>query len=388
VTATSRRSARIAEIAGAGEVSPQEDGWEDSLHVAAQACRLAVSDAGLEHKDVDGLVTGYSLTDPYPFFSSALSERLGLDPLFQQTVTLGGATGVAMLQVAAMAVESGTCSRVLVVWGDRRRRRGDGAVRDRFTEIALHPTDEAPSGATIPAMYALAAARYLHDHCATPEDLAEVVVHSRRAAALTERATRRDLMTVEQVLAARTVARPLTVPQCALVGDFGVAFVLTRPEALPSAGGRPRVAIRGFGQSTTHEYLSTAPTDLTLGAGRAIRRAMARAGTSLSDLDFAELYDCFSVTTLLLIDALGLSAPGRAAELLRSGRLSHGGELPVNTHGGLLSYGAGGGSLVVEAVRQLQGHAGAGQVEGASTALVHNLGGILSLHASAVLESY
>jgi acetyl-CoA acetyltransferase len=373
-------------IAGVGEAPrdvPQDLG---ALDMCAEAVARALADAGLGKADADGLITGYTLSEPYPFFSSALAERIGVNPRFQQTLSLGGATGTALVQSAAAALKAGYCSTAVVVWGDSRSAgAASGRMVETFAEIATHPDYEAPYGASIPAMYALVSQRFMNERQVTEEDLAQVAVQARAHAMRHPNASRRDQISVDDVLSSPMVASPLHVLDCCLITDFAVAIVLTTKDRVGALDAQRCVEVLGTGQGFTHEFLTAAPDQPGAGAGPAVSTALAEAGLQLADLDFAELYDCFTITTLILLEEMGFCGPGDGAALMRSGVTALGGQMPVNTHGGLLSYGSGGITLVAEAVTQLRQEAGDRQVKGAEVGLVHNLGGILSLHVSLAL---
>jgi acetyl-CoA acetyltransferase len=374
-------------ISGIGEAPRTAPRGAGSLDLCADAIVAALNDAGIEKGRVDGLLTGYTLSEPYPFYSSALAERLGVRPSFQQTICLGGATGAALVESAAMALRTGRCTTAVVVWGDNRSSSPEpGQMVARFAEIGTQPDFEMPQGASIPAMYALVAERHMATFGTTQEDLAAVAVAARGNAALHPNAVKRTRITVEDVLASPDVATPLHVLDCCLITDFAVALVLTaRGPGAPLDDDTRAVRLLGYGQGFTHEFLSKAPRRPGQGAAVAAHSALKMAGVRLADLDFVELYDCFTITPLILLEEIGFCGPGESGDMIRSGATNLAGHLPMNTHGGLLSYGSGGITHIAEAVTQLRGEAGARQVKDAELGLVHNLGGILSLHVTLVL---
>jgi len=249
---------------------------------------------------------------------------------------------------------------------------------------------EAPYGPLYPiSLYAMAAQRYLHAYGATREQLAEVAVAAREWARLNPAAYRFDAgpLSVDDVLAAPVVSSPLTTADCCLVTDGGGAVVLTaldRARDLP----RPPVRVLGYGECTTGTSM-TAVDDLTVtGAVESGRAAFGAAGLNPSDVDVAQVYDSFTITVLLTLEALGFCGRGEAAAWVGDGRIRPGGGFPLDTSGGGLSYchpGQFGVLLLVEAVRQLRGEAAARQVPGAEVALAHGTGGVLSTHATVLL---
>ena len=183
----------------------------------------------------------------------------------------------------------------------------------------------------MPAYYALLAARYLHETGAREEDLAALAVLMRRHATDTPGAHLTDPMTVEDVMTSPPIATPLKRLDCCPVSDGAAAVVLTADEA--------PVRVAGAAQAHTHQHLTEAPDDAAEGAQIATRGALAQAGRRLGEVAHLAIYDSFTVTLAMLLEAIGVSEPGRAGADAREGRFDRGGPLPLNTHGGLLSYG-------------------------------------------------
>lgn len=357
-----------------------------TLSLMGEAATAALEEAGLERTAIDGLVTGYSTTMPHLMLSTVFAETIGLRPAYAHSVQLGGATGAVMLMLGDLLVRSGEVRNLLVVAGENRLT---GQTRtDAIQTLAQvgHPDGEAPLGATVPAYYALAASRYLHDTGASEEDLAELAVLMRRHAADTHGAHLSAPITVAEVMASKPIASPLKLLDCCPISDGAAAVVLS---AAPPEG--PAVRIAGAAQAHTHQHISEAPDDIAAGARSASARALQRAGIDLSTVGYLAIYDSFTVTLALLLEALGISAPGEAGRDARAGRFGRNGPIPLNTHGGLLSYGhcgvAGALAHFAEAVRQMTGRSGARQIPGEpGHALYHGDGGVLSSHASIVLE--
>ena len=198
----------------------------------------------------------------------------------------------------------------------------------------------------------------------------------------------RQPLTVEDVLASRMIADPLRLLDCSLVSDGGAAVVLARSE---EAGDRPHrpVYLLGAGEGHGHEHISQAEDLTSSHARQAGERAYAMAGLGPQDIDFIELYDCFTPVVLIELEDLGFCGRGEAGAFVAEGHTRLGGSLPMNTHGGLLSHSHPGnpGAMfaLTEAVRQLRGEAGERQVADAEVALIHAQGGILSSHCTAIL---
>ncbi|RYG87214.1 MAG: thiolase family protein, partial [Alphaproteobacteria bacterium] len=247
---------------------------------------------------------------------------------------------------------------------------------------------ERPFGPLIPAMYALAANRHMHEYGTTPEQLAEVAVTMRRHAGLNPNAQARDPITIDDVLNSKMIATPLHMLDCSLVSDGGGALVVSRADAARDMRRRP-VELLGAGEGHLNEHIHQAPSLTTTGARISGARAFDMAGLTPREMDFAMLYDCFTITALLQLEDLGFCKAGEGGPFVANGGIGLGGRLPVNTHGGLLSHGhpgrPGGIFHIIEAVRQLRGECGDRQVEAASLGLVHGNGGILSTHSTLIL---
>lgn len=350
------------------------------LGLQTQAVTRALADAGLTLADVDGLAT----TGVSRFSATSLAEHLGLQPAWTDSTFAGGSAFEMFVARAAQAIEAGQCHTVVISFASNQRStrsRSLGGVYEPWTPEAQL---EAPYDPLYPASYyAMAAQAYLHRHAHERDALAEVAVAAREWALLNPAAFRYGAgpLTVDDVLAAQPLSTPLTVADCCLVTDGGGAVVLTsleRARDLP----KPPVVVLGYGESTTNASM-TAVDDLTVtGAVASGAAAFGRAGLTPGDVDVAQLYDSFTITVLLTLEALGFCEPGAAPAYVRDR------SLPLNTSGGGLSYchpGQFGVLLLVEAVRQLRGECGARQVADAEIALAHGTGGILSTHATVLL---
>lgn len=357
----------------------------DTLDLMSEAAAQAVEDAGLERRDIDGLICGYSTTLPHLMLATVFAEHFGLQPSYAQSVQMGGATGFGLAMLAHELVQAATVKNVLVVAGENRL---SGQSRDSAVQTLAqvgHPRYEVPLGPIVPAYYALLASRYMHEFGIDSADLAEFAVLMRRHAALHPGAQLTEPISVEDVLASKPIAVPLRMLDCCPVSDGGAAFVVSRVRT-NSHG----VQIIGAGQAHRHQHTSALEDVAATGAAQAMSRALSRAGVKSGDARYLAIYDSFTITLCMLLEELGIAGRGRAADMAREGRFNIDGPLPLNTHGGLLSYGhcGVGGALahLVETHLQMTGRAGARQVKDASLALLHGDGGVLSSHVSLVLE--
>lgn len=367
-------------LAGCGEAP----GWTE-MEIAAAAAKNALADAGLRSRDVDGVV----IASTSIFMSGlALAEHLGIRPKFTESSMIGGSSFVGHLIPAALALNAGLCDTVLVAYGSNQRT-GTGRAEAGRHKMALDPQPfEHPyKPFNPPSSYALAAARHMHQYGTTREQLAEIAVAARGWAQLNPEAFSREPLTVQEVLGSRMVSDPLTVRDCCLVTDGGGAYLLTRADRAVDHP-KPAAYLLGAASAHWHRQISSMP-DLTVTAATdSGARAYEMAGLRPEDVDVLELYDAFTINTLLFLEDLGFCAKGEGGAFVSGGRIAPGGSLPVNTNGGGLSCvhpGMYGIFLVIEAVRQLRGEAGARQVKGAQVALAHGNGGVLSSQITALL---
>ena len=377
-------------IVGVGESEIGKVPHMSGLGLNAQAAKRALDDAGLKVSDIDGLLTAYSFTEPYYMLGTVMCEYLGLQPRYNASMIVGGASPAVMLKHAAEAIVTGQCNTVLVCAGENR---ATGQTRDQAVAALTavgHPYFERPYGPSIPGFYAMIARRHMAEFGTTAEQLAAVAVTSRYHASLHPNAHMRTPITLADVLNSKPIADPLRILDCCLISDAGGAFIVTSAERAKDLPGKPAY-LAGIGEIHTHEHLICAPSLTEFGAVQSGRAAYAMAGLGPTDIDVAQLYDCFSIGPIIEMEELGFCPRGQGGRFYEEGHARIGGKLPVNTHGGMMSHahaGSAGGLFgIVEAVRQLRGGLGPRQVEGAEVALVHNEGGILSSHCTVILTA-
>ena len=374
----------MAWIVGAGETLMGRLEGEDSLSLMAQAAAAALLDAGLERGDIDGVLCGYRTALPHTMLASVFVDYFGIHPGYCHDVALGGATGAVMTTVARRLCDQNECGHVLMVAGENRLS-GSGADHtvQSLAETG-HPDYEVPFGPTIPAYYALSASRYLYEHGLKEEDLAEFSVLMRKHASQHPKAHFRNPITVDDVMASRPIAKPLKLYDCCPISDGACALVVS---AEPAQASRVRVA--GAGQTHPRNYVAFSPSLTELGSVAAAEHALREADVTMKDIGIAGIYDSFSISLLAFIEELGFVPRGQAAEAARDGYFDLDGRLPVNTHGGLMSFGhpgAGGGMThIIEVYRQLAGLAGCRQADKPQVGFVHLDGGLFSSQASLIL---
>jgi acetyl-CoA acetyltransferase len=360
------------------------------LQLQARVAMAALAEARLSMSDVDGLLTAglWGVPGVGQLPTVTLGEYLGIVPRFVDSTNIGGSAFEAHVGHATMAIERGACEVALITYGSTQKSDRSRTLGGRPASLTMQ--FETPWGMPAPiGGYAMAAMRHMHEYGTTSEQLAEVAVAARAWAALNPAATQRTPITVEDVLASPMISDPLHLLDACLVTDGGGAIVMTTADNARAMGVTP-IFVRGFGESHTHWTVATMPDLARLTAAEvAGARAMSMAGISHDAIDLVEVYDSFTITVLMTLEALGFCTPGEAGAFVSGQRTAPGGAFPMNTNGGGLSYahpGMYGIFLLIEAVRQLRGEAGERQVPNVRTALVHGTGGTLSSGATCILS--
>lgn len=377
---------RQAAIVGVGEaVDFGKVPGRTSLRLNAEAAVAAIRDAGLNKQDIDGVLTGYTLTESHFMFATVLCEYLKMAPRHHATLVVGGATPCTMVEHAAAAVLHGLCDYCLVVYGDNR---GSGYSLSRglasMADVRDHPEFEFPWGLPAAGPEALMARRHMYEFGTTSKELAAVAVEMRKHAALNPKALRRTSLSVEEVLASPMVSDPLHALDCGLLSNFGGAVIVTTAERAEKSRKTP-VYLLGVGEGLSHKYISQAASLTQFPVRDAADRAFSMAGVERDDIDVAGVYDGFTITLLLNIEDLGFCKKGEGGRFIAGGGIALGGKLPVNTHGGQLSCAHGGILHLTEVVHQLRGECGDRSVPNARLGLVHGDGASQSTHTVLIL---
>ena len=356
-----------------------------ALGLIAVAARQALRDAQIATTQIDGLLTGYATTFPHLMLANVVAEHLGIQPDYCHAIQSGGASGLMMVMLARELIRSGRCKNVLCVAGENRLT---GQTRDMAIQALSqvgHADYEVPFGPTVPAYYALLAARYLHEHGLNESDLAEFAVLMRTNARAHPGAHQREPIDVNAVLNSKSISSPLKLLDCCPISDGAAAVVVSLEPPTTNA-----IRIRGAGQAHRHQHVTQIKDIQATGARAAADLAFREAHIDRAQIGYLGIYDSFTITLMLLLEEIGFAARGEAASKVRDGYFSTQGQLPLNTHGGLLSYGhcgvAGGMAHLVEAALQLSGAAGARQIAEREWAYVHADGGVMSAHVGLILQ--
>jgi acetyl-CoA acetyltransferase len=377
-------------IVGVGESPLGKTPALDALSLQRKAANSALMDAGLELKDVDGLITSPLRVANWAMPCAMVAQGLGLTPKYLMTIDMAGATGCAMIHQAMMAIASGQCETVLCVAGQNLLSfSSNGKAIEKMADAGwAHPDYEAPLGPLVPTLYALIAQRHMHEFGTSQQQMAKVAVSIRDHAIRNPLAFKREVISVEDVLSSKMVTSPLKVLDCAIITDGAAAFIVTTKERARDLKKNP-VDLLGQGYGYSHTFIGETQCLTTTGAVHSGRDAFMHAQVDRKDINVAQLYDCFTITVIVELEDLGFCGKGEGGAYVEEVGIGLNSVMPVTTHGGLLSCAhpgtAGGMMHVIEAVRQLRNEATGRQVPNAKLALVHGNGGIIGLHCTLIL---
>ncbi|MBV1881711.1 MAG: thiolase [Pseudomonadales bacterium] len=377
-----------AAIIGVGMSQVGKVPGKSALYLAADATKKAIQNAGIDKSEIDGVLTGMAFSSPFHRFSIALSEYLNIQPRFSNTLQVSGATTAASVNIAAAAVMGGLADTVLIAGGDSLLTGMSPDMSLRSMSESRDQQYEMPFGIPVANTFAMTAARHMKEYGTTAEHLAQVAVCHRNHAIQTPGAQMKTPITVDDVLNSKMVTTPYHKLDCSLISDGGAALIVTSAERARELDVEP-IYILGGGEYYSHEHIFLAPSIVDTGAAHSSQKAYEMAGITPSELDVAGIYDCFTGTVIMMLEDLGFCKKGEGGPFVADGNITHGGTLPINTHGGLLSYAHTGisGALLhfVEMVNQLRGECGDRQVPDAKLSMVHTLGAGFATQASTVL---
>jgi acetyl-CoA C-acetyltransferase len=379
---------RQACIVGAYEHPTRKAPDKTVAQLHAEVARGALLDAGLTINDVDGY---FCAGDAPGLGALNIADHIGLHPRHVDSTDMGGSSYLAHVGHAAQAIAAGKCNVALITLAGRPRSEASSGTQPRNWGPNLPDQPfEAPFGPVTVNMYAMVAMRHMHDWGTTAEQLAWIKVAMSHHAQHNPHAMLRDVVTVEDVINSPMISDPLHKLDCCVVSDGGGALVVTRPEIARSLK-RPIVNVLGAGEALKGQEGGNIDLSYS-GAVWSGPRAFEEAGVTPADIQYASIYDSFTITVLMQLEDLGFCKRGEGGRFVADGNLISGsGKLPVNTDGGGLCNNhpanRGGITKVIEAVRQLRGEAHpAVQVRNCGLALAQGTGGLLgSRHGSATL---
>ncbi len=366
-----------AAITGVGDTRYSRQSGKSVTTLQMEASLAAVRDAGLDPKDIDGIIAYGSMA----VVAEDYITNFGIADLrFSAVTPLGGASAVSSIQCAAAAVAAGICNHVLIPISRNGSSGAGGRIGSRVREMPqfrLIGEFEMPLGAIAPAqLYAPMARRHMELYGTTSRQLAEIAVSTRHNAILNGNAMMTKPLSIEDHQASRMISDPLRLYDCSLESDGACAFIVSSMERAKDCA-KPVIQVLGVaeGHPDSPSAITQRPDLTRLGLAKAAPKAFAMAGVTHDDIDVAEVYDCFTYIVLCQLEDMGFCKKGEGGAFVQSGAIRLGGKLPINTHGGLLSQAhMAGFNHVVELARQLRGEAGQAQVTDARIGLVTGYG--------------
>lgn len=377
-----------AHIVGAYESPRRKAPGVHPYQIHAEVIAAALADAGLTLADVDGYATAATFPSEAGWQLNVveIAEYVGIKPSWVCSTDIGGAAPLSHVGNAVAAIQAGLCNTVVISYASSGRSWPLPA--SDFNTGQTGPGEfEVPYGVSTISAYALAATRYMHQYGLRAEDLAQIAVQARQYANLNPDAMYRDLITVDDVLSSAMISTPLHKLDCCVVSDSGGAIVVTSKERARDTR-RSGPSVIGFGEAISHGQMNQMADLTTTSAEFSGKRAFASAGLTPADIKVAQIYDSFTITVALSLEALGFVPKGEVGRFIADGGIAPGGRLPINTDGGGLSSnhaGRRGMFAIIEAVRQLRGESPGLQLDAPELCLVNGTGGWLSATATLIL---
>ena len=368
-------------IAGIGHTAFGKLAGRSTVSLNVEAIRKALADAGVEKNRVDGLFVKAPTSKFEMMYAQKLAEALALQPRIGGIWDHGGASNISMISYAAMAIEAGQCEIAVVALADNPATGSRQAYEKSYGDdgSALFGWFSTPAG------YAMIAQRHMGQYGTPNDGLGAIAMACRKHGAANPNAQLRKPLTLDQYRQSRLIVEPLRRDDCCLVSDGAAAVVVMSAERARQMNIAKPVPILGFGQGQTSWDVALRSDLTTTSASVSAQTAFAMAGLQPKDIDVAQIYDCFTICALMTLEDYGFCKKGEGGHWVQGGRIELGGELPINTSGGLLSEtGMPGLQLVIEGVRQMRGDS-VSQVKGARKCVVSNQGGIMHSHSTLIL---
>lgn len=366
-------------IGGVGHTQYGRLPGRGTISMNVEACRKALEDAGIEKGCVDALFVKVPTSRYEAMYGQKLAEAMGLQPRIGGVWDQGGATNISMISFACMAIDAGQCEAALVSLADDPKTGTRQAYDKAWGDDAVH------GWFGIPAGYAMIMQRHMAEYGTTTAQFGAIAMACRNHGARNPDAALRLPLTIEAYMRSPYVVEPLRRDDICLVSDGAAAVLVTSSKRARELGIARPVSILGFGQGQTSWDVPCRPVLTETAAKVSAATAFRMAGLRPSDIDVAQIYDCYTIAALMALEDYGFCRKGEGGRFVEDGRIALGGALPVNTSGGLLSEtGMPGMQLVVEGVRQMRGTA-VNQVPGAKRCIVSNQGGVMTTHSTLIL---
>jgi acetyl-CoA C-acetyltransferase len=357
--------------------------------LAAEAGKAVLDDTeNLDRSEIDALFVGTALPECFVhqgYTTPLIAEQLGLEPRIVSRCELACASGQAAMRAAYSSLTSHMCEVALVMGIEKMNSDSPAKVRHTLASI-LDTEWDAVHGLSAPSFFAMCAQRHILEYGTTREQMAMVSKKNHGYAMTNPYAQFKKEVTVEEVLNSRVISPPLTLLECSAVADGAAAVLMTTEERAKTMTDTP-VYIIGHGQKCAGNLTCNLPSlsgwvSLREAAGQAYRSA----GITPQDIDLAEIHDCFSISEIMEYEGLGFCVSGEGGKFIEEGRSYVGGDVAVNTRGGLLgaghSLGATGIAQAIEIVNQIKGRVPKSRyVKDIKYALSHNLSGNGSVHS-------
>lgn len=366
-------------IAGIGHTAFGRLPGRGTISMNVEACREALADAGIEKGVVDALFVKVPTSRYEAMYGQKLAEAMRLQPRIGGVWDQGGAANISMISFACLAIEAGQCEVAVVCLADDPKTGTRQAYEKAWGDDAAHGWFGVAAG------YAMIMQRHMAEFGTRAEQFGAIAAACRNHGARNPHAALRLPLTLDGYMASPYVVEPLRRDDICLVSDGAAAVVVTSARRAAELGVAAPVPILGFGQGQTSYDVPYRPVLTSTEAATSAATAFRMAGLSPKDIDVAQLYDCYTIAVMMTLEDYGFCRKGEGGRFVEDGRIALGGELPINTSGGLLSEtGMPGLQLVMEGVRQMRGTS-VNQVPNARTCLVSNQGGIMTTHSTLIL---
>ena len=368
-----------AVIAGIGATRFGALPGRTTISMNVEAIRKALNDAGIEKDAVDALYVKCPTSKFEMMYGQKIAEAIGLQPRIGGVWDSGGSSNVIMISQAIMAIEAGQCEIAVVTFADNPKTGSAAGYSYPRGEDALY------GWFAVLSSYAMIARRHMGELGTPREALGAVAVAARRHGAQNPNAQLRKPLALDEYMDMPPMVAPFCRDDCTLVSDGAAAVVVMSAERARKMGVPKPVPVLGFGFGQTSWDVTQRPDMTSTQAKVAGETAFKMAGLKPKDMDVAQIYDCFTITALMTLEDYGFAKKGQVADFVKGGNIEIGGELPMNTSGGLLSEtGMPGMQLIHEGVRQMRGDASL-QVKGAKHCIISNQGGVMHTHAALIL---